>query len=295
MNLEFAKRKGIILAGGTGSRLFPITKGVCKQLMPVYDKPMIYYPLSTLLNAGIKDILIITTPHDKENFKRLLEDGNKFGINISYKVQDSPDGIAQAFLIAEDFIKDSPVTLILGDNLFYGESLNKHFKKASSNEKGASIFAYPVKNPEKYGVVEFDKKMRVTRIDEKPVIPKSRYAITGIYFFDNSIVQKAFKVKPSKRGELEITDLNLMYLEEGNLNVEILGRGIAWLDTGDFNSLHEASSYIKTIENRQGLKVGCPEEIAWRMGWINDSQLELLSKPLLKSGYGEYLKELLLY
>ena len=295
MNLEFAKRKGIILAGGTGSRLFPITKGVCKQLMPVYDKPMIYYPLSTLLNAGIKDILIITTPHDKENFKRLLEDGNKFGINISYKVQDSPDGIAQAFLIAEDFIKDSPVTLILGDNLFYGESLNKHFKKASSNEKGASIFAYPVKNPEKYGVVEFDKKMRVTRIDEKPVIPKSRYAITGIYFFDNSVVQKASKVKPSKRGELEITDLNLMYLEEGNLNVEILGRGIAWLDTGDFNSLHEASSYIKTIENRQGLKVGCPEEIAWRMGWINDSQLELLSEPLLKSGYGEYLKELLLY
>ena len=295
MNLEFAKRKGIILAGGTGSRLFPITKGVCKQLMPVYDKPMIYYPLSTLLSAGIKDILIITTPHDKENFKRLLEDGNKFGINISYKVQDSPDGIAQAFIIAEDFIKDSPVTLILGDNLFYGESLNKHFKKASSNEKGASIFAYPVKNPEKYGVVEFDKKMRVTRIDEKPVIPKSRYAITGIYFFDNSVVQKASKVKPSKRGELEITDLNLMYLEEGNLNVEILGRGIAWLDTGDFNSLHEASSYIKTIENRQGLKVGCPEEIAWRMGWINDSQLELLSKPLLKSGYGEYLKELLLY
>ena len=295
MNLEFAKRKGIILAGGTGSRLFPITKGVCKQLMPVYDKPMIYYPLSTLLSAGIKDILIITTPHDKENFKRLLEDGNKLGINISYKVQDSPDGIAQAFIIAEDFIKDSPVTLILGDNLFYGESLNKHFKKASSNEKGASIFAYPVKNPEKYGVVEFDKKMRVTRIDEKPVIPKSRYAITGIYFFDNSVVQKASKVKPSKRGELEITDLNLMYLEEGNLNVEILGRGIAWLDTGDFNSLHEASSYIKTIENRQGLKVGCPEEIAWRMGWINDSQLELLSKPLLKSGYGEYLKELLLY
>ena len=295
MNLEFAKRKGIILAGGTGSRLFPITKGVCKQLMPVYDKPMIYYPLSTLLSAGIKDILIITTPHDKENFKRLLEDGNKLGINISYKVQDSPDGIAQAFIIAEDFIKDSPVTLILGDNLFYGESLNKHFKKASSNEKGASIFAYPVKNPEKYGVVEFDKKMRVTRIDEKPVIPKSRYAITGIYFFDNSVVQKASKVKPSKRGELEITDLNLMYLEEGNLNVEILGRGIAWLDTGDFNSLHEASSYIKTIENRQGLKVGCPEEIAWRMGWINDSQLELLSEPLLKSGYGEYLKELLLY
>ena len=289
------ERKGIILAGGTGSRLFPITKGVCKQLMPIYDKPMIYYPLSTLLTAGIRDILIITTPYDQNSFKRLLNDGSQLGIKISYAIQEKPEGLAQAFIIASEFIGKSPVALILGDNLFYGESLNNHFRVASSRDTGASIFAYPVKDANQYGVVEFDKDMKVISIEEKPKEPKSRYAITGIYFFDNSVVSKALKVTPSKRGELEITDLNIMYLKENNLNVELFGRGIAWLDTGNFNSLHEASSYIKALENRQGLKVGCPEEIAWRMGLIDDSQLEDLAKPLSKSGYGNYLKELLIY
>lgn len=295
MELNLKERKGIILAGGTGSRLFPITKGVCKQLMPVYDKPMIYYPLSTLIAAGIREILIITTPNDEENFKRLLYDGSQLGIKIKYAVQERPNGLAEAFIIGSEFIGDSPVVLILGDNIFYGDSLTNHFRAASSREIGASIFAYPVKDPKQYGVVNFDKNMKVISIEEKPNIPKSRYAVTGIYFFDNSVIEKALQVKPSKRGELEITDLNTQYLDENNLNVELLGRGIAWLDTGNFNSLHEASSYIRALENRQGLKVGCPEEIAWRMGWINNSQLNELAEPLCKSGYGNYLKELLLY
>ena len=288
-------RRGIILAGGTGSRLYPITKGVSKQLLPVYDKPMIYYPLSTLMLAGIREILIITTPQDRDSFERLLGDGSLWGITIKYAIQKAPLGLAEAFLIAADFIKKDPVTLILGDNLFYGAELTEQLKYAYNNNVGATIFAYPVLDPERYGVVDFDKNRQVLSIEEKPSEPKSKYAITGLYFYDESIFSKASNVIPSDRGELEITDINLMYLQEGSLKVEVMGRGMAWLDTGTFESLQEAGAFIRTIENRQGLKVGSPEEVSWRNGWINDTDLEQLAKKLLKSGYGEYLLELLSY
>ena len=287
------KRKGIILAGGTGSRLYPITKAISKQLIPVYDKPMIYYPLSTLMLAGIRDILIITAPRDRDSFRELLGNGSQFGINIKYKIQDKPEGIAQAFLIAEEFIKDSNVTLILGDNLFHGDFLVNRLQKNYLLNEGASIFAYSVSDPQRYGVVEFDSKGIAYNIEEKPKNPKSKFAITGLYFYDNSVIEKAKKIKPSDRGELEITDLNKMYMQEGKLNVEKMNRGMAWLDTGTTDSLHEASSYIRSLERRQGLKIGCPEEVAWRMGFINDAQLYSLSFDLTKSGYGEYLKNIL--
>ena len=287
-----SSRKGIILAGGTGSRLFPITKGVCKQLLPVYDKPMIYYPLSTLMLAGVRDILIITTPEDLENFKKLLGDGNNLGINLHYEIQDKPQGLAQAFLIGENFLDGSPSIMILGDNLFYGKGFVNQLK-AASLRKNSTIFAYPVSDPERYGIVDFDKDGNVKSIEEKPLQPKSKYAITGLYFYDESVVEKAKLVTPSDRGELEISDLNKFYLEEGTLNVELFNRGMAWLDTGTTDSLLDASSFIKTIESRQGLKISCPEEIAWRNGWISDEQLIALSQSLKKSGYGRYLINLL--
>lgn len=287
------ERKGIILAGGTGSRLFPITNCVSKQLLPVYDKPMIYYPLTTLMFAGIKDILVITTPQDKKLFQNLLSDGSQLGMRICYEVQKNPDGLAQAFLLGEKFLKGESATLILGDNIFHGEGLSKQLALCMEQSKGASIFAYPVKDPERYGVAEFDKDENVISIEEKPLKPKSKFAITGLYFYDETIVEKASKLKPSKRGELEITDINMMYLKEKKLKVNILGRGSAWLDTGNIDSLHEASSYIRTLEQRQGLKVGCPEEVAWRMNWINDEELLRLAEPLRKSGYGRYLVKLL--
>ena len=286
-------RKGIILAGGNGSRLYPITKATSKQLIPVYDKPMIYYPLSTLMLAGIKDILIITSPHDNEKFKELLGNGSQFGINIKYKIQLKPEGIAQAFLIAEDFIANSSVTLILGDNLFHGDFLVNKLQKSYLLNEGASIFAYSVVDPERYGVVEFDSKGIAYNIEEKPKNPKSKFAITGLYFYDNTVVEKAKKIKPSYRGELEITDLNKMYMDEGKLLVEKMNRGMTWLDTGTIDSLHEASSYIRSLENRQGLKIGCPEEVAWRAGFINDAQLYSLSIDLTKSEYGKYLQTIL--
>ena len=284
-------RKGIILAGGKGTRLYPLTKVVSKQLMPVYDKPMIFYPLTTLIQAGIKDILIIINPYDQELFKRLLGDGNHLGIKITYEVQEEAGGLAQAFIIGKNFIGSSNVTLILGDNLFHGETLETHFAKSQNKNVGATVFAYPVKNPERYGVANFDHNGNIISIEEKPESPKSKYAITGIYFFDNSVVEKAYQVKPSHRGELEITDLIMMYLKEKTLHVEKFGSGIAWLDTGSHESLLAASSYVKIVEERQGLKLGCPEEIAWRKGLISDKQLLELSKPLLKSGYGNYLIE----
>ncbi len=286
-------RKGIILAGGNGSRLFPITKATSKQLIPVYDKPMIYYPLSTLMLAGIKDILIITTPHDNESFIKLLGDGSQFGINIKYKTQTKPEGIAQSFLIAEDFIGNSNVTLILGDNLFHGDVLVNRLQKSYTLNEGASIFAYSVVDPERYGVVEFDSKGLAYNIEEKPKNPKSKFAITGLYFYDNTVVEKAKKIKPSSRGELEITDLNKMYMKEGKLIVEKMNRGMTWLDTGTIDSLHEASSYIRSLEKRQGLKIGCPEEVAWRTGFIDDAKLYSLSLDLAKSGYGKYLQTIL--
>ena len=287
------KRKGIILAGGNGSRLYPITKATSKQLIPVYDKPMIYYPLSTLMLAGIRDILIITTPNDRDTFEKLLGNGSQFGINIKYNIQTKPEGIAQAFLIAEEFIKNSSVTLILGDNLFHGDFLVNQLQKNYLLNEGASIFAYSVSDPQRYGVVEFDSKGKAYNIEEKPLNPKSKFAITGLYFYDNSVVEKAKKIKPSDRGELEITDLNKMYMKEGKLNVEKMNRGMTWLDTGTTDSLHEASSYIRTLERRQGLKIGCPEEVAWRMNFIDDDQLYSLSIDLKKSGYGEYLQNIL--
>ena len=287
-----SSRKGIILAGGTGSRLFPITKGVCKQLLPVYDKPMIYYPLSTLMLAGVRDILIITTPEDLENFKKLLGDGNNLGISLHYEIQDKPQGLAQAFLIGENFLDGSPSIMILGDNLFYGKGFVNQLK-AASLRKNSTIFAYPVSDPERYGIVDFDKDGKVKSIEEKPLQPKSKYAITGLYFYDESVVEKAKLVTPSDRGELEISDLNKFYLEEGTLNVELFNRGMAWLDTGTTDSLLDASSFIKTIESRQGLKISCPEEIAWRNGWISNEQLIALSQSLKKSGYGRYLINLL--
>ena len=286
-------RKGIILAGGTGSRLYPITNVISKQLLPVYDKPMIYYPLSTLMLAGIRNILIITCPGDRDLFYKLLGDGSQFGIKVNYEIQKKPEGIAQSIIIGKNFIKDSNVALILGDNIFHGDNLIKNLQNGFNHNVGASIFVYPVSDPERYGVVEFNKKGKVYSIEEKPKNPKSKFAITGLYFYDNTVIDKAEKLKPSNRGELEITDLNKLYMNEGELKVEKLSRGMTWLDTGTLDSLHEASSYIRSLEKRQGLKIGCPEEIAWRMGYINDKELNLLSENLLKSGYGDYLKSIL--
>lgn len=285
-------RKGIILAGGTGTRLSPITHGVSKQLLPVYDKPMIFYPLSTLMLAGIRDILIITTPTDQSSFQRLLGDGRSWGIQINYSVQQNPDGLAEAFLIAADFLSGSPVALILGDNLFHGDSLIPQMHSAHRRKNGATVFACPVRDPERYGVIEFDKTGHVVSIVEKPVNPASRYAVTGLYFYDETVVDRARSIKPSLRGELEITDLNQSYLQDQLLTVELMSRGMAWLDTGTFDSLHEAGSYIRTLEHRQGLKVGCPEEIAWRQGWIEKQDLLDLARPLEKSGYGSYLMQI---
>ncbi|MCU8001471.1 glucose-1-phosphate thymidylyltransferase RfbA [Shewanella sp. SM96] len=288
-----SKTKGIILAGGSGTRLYPLTRGVSKQLLPIYDKPMIYYPISVLMLAGIREILIITTPEDQSSFKRLLGDGTDFGINLQYAVQQSPDGLAQAFIIGEDFIGNDSVCLVLGDNVFYGQGFTPILQKVVKRVHGATVFGYQVKDPERFGVVEFDDGMKAISIEEKPKRPKSNYAVTGLYFYDNRVVELAKKVRPSPRGELEITTLNEMYLNDGTLSVELLGRGFAWLDTGTHSSLHEASSFVETIENVQGLKVACLEEIAWRNGWLSNFELEQLMLPMLKNDYGRYLQSLI--
>jgi len=285
--------RGIVLAGGAGTRLAPMTTAVSKQLMPVYDKPMVYYPLTTLMLAGIREVLMITTPLDKPSFERLLGDGSAWGMEITYAVQPSPDGLAQAFLIGADFLANAPAALVLGDNLFHGNDLSLQLQAANCDQAGATVFAYPVRDPERYGVVEFDSDGKVLSLAEKPINPRSRFAVTGLYFYDASVVERARQVQPSARGELEITDLNRSYLHDGLLRVELMGRGMAWLDTGTPDSLHEASAYIRTLEHRQGMKVGSPEEVAYRMGWISAAQLEQLAQPLRKSGYGEYLLNLL--
>ena len=284
--------KGIILAGGSGTRLYPITKGISKQLLPVYDKPMIYYPISVLMLAGIRDILIITTPEDKNSFHRLLGDGSDFGINLEYAVQESPDGLAQAFIIGEKFIGDDSVCLALGDNIFWGQGFSPILKKAAERKSGATVFGYQVKDPERFGVVEFDHDQKAISIEEKPSQPKSHYAVTGLYFYDNDVVEIAKNVEPSERGELEITSINQAYLEKGALNVELLGRGFAWLDTGTHESLLEAATFVETIEKRQGYKIACLEEIAYYNNWLAESDIIQLAKPVLKNGYGQYLMDL---
>ena len=281
--------KGIILAGGSGTRLYPITKGVSKQLLPIYDKPMIYYPISVLMLAGIQDILIITTPEDKESFERLLGDGSQFGVRLQYAIQPSPDGLAQAFIIGEDFIGDSNVCLVLGDNIFYGQGFTPMLKQAVARQKGATVFGYQVKDPERFGVVEFDEQKRAISLEEKPKQPKSNFAVTGLYFYDNDVIQIAKEVKPSERGELEITTVNQMYLERGDLSVELLGRGFAWLDTGTHASLLEAAQFVETLEKRQGYKVACLEEIAFNQGWLSKEQVLKIGQSMSKNDYGQYL------